>query len=336
METTGLLEVKAVGGRSTVARCFAKYPLKFLVPRKAACSKVDAVWIYAISYGGGIVSGDCIKCEINVADGCTAVFTTQASTKVYKSKRLECSVQVLEARIGRGSLLALVPHPVTCFSTARYCQTQLFNIDVDSNLLLVDWLTSGRRESGEKWDFDFYKSTNNVFLQDGQPLFLDSVLLQQEGGKLGIAERMQDYQVIAMVVLIGPKLTDIQGQLQEEVKNYMSEYFRYPNRIGRSKNVPEKPPLVASCSSFGHKGVGMVVRIAALTTELVYEFLRLHLAGMEQLLAIPIQAALAGSNAADIIMDWQEGDQSNLGRHTSRSTSFPVLILTSILSKFYV
>lgn len=47
----------------------------------------------------------------------------------------------------------------------------------DSNLVMVDWITSGRHESGEKWDFDLYRSTNNIFLEDGQPLFLDTVIV---------------------------------------------------------------------------------------------------------------------------------------------------------------
>lgn len=71
--------------------------------------------------------------------------------------------------------MAVIPDPVTCFSTARYSQKQVFRVTPDSSLLIVDWLTSGRHENGEKWDFEFYKSTNNIFLEGDQPLFLDSV-----------------------------------------------------------------------------------------------------------------------------------------------------------------
>lgn len=35
-ETTGYVEVEAVRGRSTVTRCFSKYPLKLLVPAKVS------------------------------------------------------------------------------------------------------------------------------------------------------------------------------------------------------------------------------------------------------------------------------------------------------------
>ncbi|KAM0057229.1 putative urease accessory protein UreD [Helianthus debilis subsp. tardiflorus] len=93
---TGRLTVERVSGKSSVTRCFAKYPLKFIVPTKAGRSEIDAVWIYTLTYGGGIVSGDCISFDITVEDDCTAVLTTQASTKVYKSVALKCSEQIME------------------------------------------------------------------------------------------------------------------------------------------------------------------------------------------------------------------------------------------------
>ncbi|VFQ59891.1 unnamed protein product [Cuscuta campestris] len=173
---TGKVVVERVGGKSVVTRCFAKYPLKFIIPKKVGSSQTDAVWIYTITYGGGIVSGDCISCLFTVGDGCMAVLTTQASTKVYKSVESKCSEQLLEARVGSSSLLAVIPDPVTCFCTAKYSQRQVFRISPDSNLVLVDWITSGRHERGEKWDFDLYKSTNNIYLDGDVPLFLDTVI----------------------------------------------------------------------------------------------------------------------------------------------------------------
>lgn len=69
----------------------------------------------------------------------------------------------------------MLPDPVTCFSAAKYEQFQTFYLDVNASLVLVDWCTSGRRERGEIWDFDYYRSTNHVMLA-GKPLFLDSVM----------------------------------------------------------------------------------------------------------------------------------------------------------------
>lgn len=132
--------------------------------------------------------------------------------------------------------MALIPDPVTCYSTARYFQKQVFRVFPESNLVVVDWITSGRHESGEKWDFESYKSINHIYLKDDDPIFIDSVmsslsciywvflllhdddddddlipdstllvnqvLLDQTSGK-SISDRMQDYQAIAMVIILG-------------------------------------------------------------------------------------------------------------------------------------
>ncbi|MFS8034725.1 putative urease accessory protein UreD [Helianthus anomalus] len=115
-------------------------------------------------------------------------------------------------------------------------------------------------------------------------------VLLENGNVTSIAERMQDYQVIAMVILLGPKLKHIQNQIQEDVKKIMSEQLHAPSMGGRTKAINgdgyTKPPLVASCNSFGPKGIGSVVRIAATTTESVYGFLRSQLAGLEPLIGL--------------------------------------------------
>ncbi|VVB02146.1 unnamed protein product [Arabis nemorensis] len=271
---TGKVVVEKVEGKSTATSCFSKYPLKFILPRKVAPAGTD---------------GDSISCEFTIGDGCTAVITTQSSTKVYKAIGSKCSEQLLEARIGSEALLVVVPDPVTCFSTARYYQKQIFRLVSDSNLVLVDWITSGRHANGEKWDFDFYKSINNVYLENDHPLFLDTVLLEKRNIQ-SIAERMQDYHAIAMVILFGPKLRLIQKQVQENVKNMMSEQLQISYGFQRhksessSRNGFMKPEFIASCSTFGPEGKGVVIRIASDSTESVYNFLRQQLAELEPLL----------------------------------------------------
>ncbi|KAK1375722.1 Urease accessory protein D [Heracleum sosnowskyi] len=288
---TGKVVVEKVMGKSTATRCFSKYPLKFIIPRKVGSSQTDAVWIYTLTYGGGIVSGDSISCEFTVGDGCTAVLTTQASTKVYKSVGSRCSVQIYEARIGNDALLVVIPDPVTCFSTAKYYQKQVFRIMFNSSLLIVDWITSGRHESGEKWDFMQYKSTNHIYMEGDEPLFLDTVLLEQ-GSTGTIADRVKDYQVLAMVIILGPKLKHVQDKVQEDVKKMMSEQLQFPATRSQSYSTPStshcynKPSFLASCSPFGPQGNGVVIRIAAMTTESVYRFLQHQLASLEPLVGV--------------------------------------------------
>ncbi|KAI3825655.1 hypothetical protein L1987_07191 [Smallanthus sonchifolius] len=87
-----------------------------------------------------------------------------------------------------------------------------------------------------------------------------------------------------------PKLTHLQNQIQEDVKKMMSEQLHVPSTRGRTQAINgdgyTKPSLIASCNSFGQKGIGVVVRIAATTTESVYKFLHSELTGMEPMLGL--------------------------------------------------
>lgn len=103
---TGKVVVEKIGGKSTVIRCFSKYPLKIIIPNKVnfqilihywnllgslfvclefwfhggfhfqvGSSQTDAVWIYTITYGGGIVSVCNLPLFLSLCIcGCTVVF----------------------------------------------------------------------------------------------------------------------------------------------------------------------------------------------------------------------------------------------------------------------
>ena len=98
---------------------------------------------------------------------------SKVTASILTNITIICYMQ--QATVGKDALLAVIPDPVTCFSTARYYQKQVFHVSGDSNLVIVDWFTSGRYESGEKWDFNSYKSVNHILLEEYQPLFIDSV-----------------------------------------------------------------------------------------------------------------------------------------------------------------
>ncbi|KAK7267950.1 hypothetical protein RIF29_20631 [Crotalaria pallida] len=105
-------------------------------------------------------------------------------------------------------------------------------------------------------------------------------------------ERMQGYQVIAMIVLLGPKMQYIQNLVQEHVKRIMSEQLQLPpaalsHQRDKAHHSMSKPSFMASCSVFGPKKIGLVVRVAAVTTESVYKFLQHELAPLEVMIGVP-------------------------------------------------
>lgn len=119
------------------------------------------------------------------------VLATQATTKVFKSNaKDEYVLQSFTLTVESNATLAFLPDPVTCFERAKYRQKQIFHLTADSNLVFVDWLTSGRKrnfistgsvrdnrtEVNEHWDFSEYDNTAEIYVE-GARLLTDRVRL---------------------------------------------------------------------------------------------------------------------------------------------------------------
>jgi urease accessory protein len=191
----GRVTIAAHGGRSRVTRAYAASPLRLLTPKNHG----PASWIYTSTFGGGLVGGDAFHLEVDVREGAMAYLATQAATKVYRSPAAT-SVE-LEAAIGRGAVLVVAPDPVVCFAGSSYRQHQRFDLHERGSLVFVDWMSSGRHASGERWQFDRYDS-RLVIRHGGRDVVHDALLLTPGHGRL--AERLGRFNVLLVAAMIGP------------------------------------------------------------------------------------------------------------------------------------
>ncbi|GAA5911537.1 hypothetical protein JCM8208_006867 [Rhodotorula glutinis] len=178
------------------------YPLKVIVPARRFLPRVQCAYI--IGYGGGLVAGDRVRLKVEVDEGATLVLLTQGSTKVFKVRpgrylnapalsETSTTQQLFRLSVAPSSTLVLLPAPVTCFSRARYTQRQVVRLaDASSSLVLLDWYTCGRMgmaagaghgqedvEGGEEWEFERYRSENEVWLGERR-IAKDVLLLEDE------------------------------------------------------------------------------------------------------------------------------------------------------------
>src|SRR5262245_25279795 len=100
---SGALQFEKVRGTTVLTRAIAASPLRLLHPKNAG----SAAWVYAATYGGGLLGGDTIALDATIGDGARALISTQASTKVYRSDAN--ARQQLRVRAGDDSLLVLLP-----------------------------------------------------------------------------------------------------------------------------------------------------------------------------------------------------------------------------------
>lgn len=243
------------GGRSVVTRAAAKSPLQVLLPRNHG----HAVWAFLSSHGGGLVDGDDTALAVQVGEGASALLTTQASTKVYRSPR-GCSQRV-DAEVAAGGLLVVMPAPVVCFAGARLEQAVSVRLGDGASVVLVDAATCGRAACGERWAFARYRSVLEV--RRGERLIVrDAVELDATHGPL--APRLGRFDALATVIAIGP---------------------RAPLVVDAAPHAPDVagalPAWVAATSPLAE---GTLVRAAARSVDALHRGLRALLAEIPALL----------------------------------------------------
>lgn len=223
---------------------------------------------------------------------------TQGSTKVFKTRpgdrpstRLgqpahaapNVTTYVTEATVAPGSALFLLPDPVTCFRAASYSQTQRITLSSGASLVLLDWVTSGRKSLGEEWVFSRYHSLNEVVL-DGQCIARDIMLLegppvkppeitQCQGLSRTLEERLKPYSCYATLIFCGPL---VQGVIAHLDKLYQSiTVFK----------VSSPARMIWALSPIS-EGKGYVLRVAGVETEDVKDWLRESLRGFEDIVGV--------------------------------------------------
>jgi urease accessory protein len=255
---TGHLDIVYRDRRSVVRRAYATSPLRLLTPRNHG----RAAWIYAGSYGGGLLGGDALRLTVQVGPGASAFLSTQASTKVYRSD-MATSLDT-RAQVAAGATLIIWPDPVVCFAGSSYRQHQQVEVSEGGALVLVDCMTSGRRASGERWRFTNY-SSRSAIRYDGRLVLFDSICLNADDGEL--AERMGRFDVLCSATIVGP-------ELRPSVDRIAASIAELPVERHAGTLVAVAPLSDAGC----------ILRIAGTSVEQVGRVLREHLTFVTALL----------------------------------------------------
>ncbi|KAI5835277.1 hypothetical protein K523DRAFT_411638 [Schizophyllum commune Tattone D] len=248
---TGRICLSLLDSSAVFSELSATYPLKLLSPRT---SPPNVAVVYILSYGGGL--------------GSTKVFKVRPGVrlaKVHTDTTSPITVQNFTFTVADRSCLFLLPDPVTCFRAASYNQIQTFHLARDASLIVLDWVTSGRKTLGEDWLFARYYSINEIFVE-GRRVARDAMLLEEEPEdprvpRRTLAQRLAPYSCYAMLLLFGPATQEIVKDLEE----------RYVKITVFKRGAPDD--LLWSLSLVD-SGRGAVVRVAGKETEAVKHWLK--------------------------------------------------------------
>ena len=290
---TGRIVVRSadVHAQAVISELAASYPLKLLSPRSP---RRNVCVVYMLTYGGGLVAGDQVNVSAEVLDGAVLVLLTQVSgdtlstysvphyrsqgsTKVFKTRPGgryarpstmlvgDETSQLMNVVLGPSSAVFLLPDPVACFRAAKYVQSQMFHLQADSSVVLLDWITAGRQTLGEDWSFLKYHSLNEIWVE-GVRVARDVMLLENKDRDIPglpprtLSDRLKPYSCYATLLMYGPLIESTKQALQDTY-----------DKITLFKHT-SPPDMIWSLSSI-HHDKGCVVRVAATEMETVRNFL---------------------------------------------------------------
>jgi len=161
-----------------------------------------AAWAVLLNPSGGVLGGDHLVTDLDLAEGAHVGVTTPSATRVYRTIGPE---SVLDTRIGVGdaAVLEYVPDHVIPQAGSRLRQTLRIDMAPSARAIVWDALALGRPARNEWWSFASLETSTEIAL-DGQPLFVDRASLR--GGLAGLTGRggVDGFPYVATLVAIDP------------------------------------------------------------------------------------------------------------------------------------
>jgi urease accessory protein len=208
-----------------------QYPLKLISPSPTAAQK--SILVFLLTYGGGLVGGDQVQLQITVQPKAKISIVTQGHTKIFKSASRDIVTrQKLNVVIGAGAALCMLPDPVQPFGGSVYEQSQIFTLENNASICLLDWVSQGRSARGEDWDCYAWKGRNEIWMsaasgQKGRLVLRDNVLLEADmpgQTSVSIKKKMQGLGLFGTLIL--------KGALVEPLAAFFMAEFTSLPRIG--------------------------------------------------------------------------------------------------------
>jgi len=113
---------------------------------------------------GGVLAGDRLALNIDVAAGAVAQVTTTGAGRLYRHRAgVVDSEQRTRISVGEGAILEYLPDAVIPYAGARHVQSTEVRLNSGAALFWWEILAPGRQAAGEKFAFDRLRFENRVF-----------------------------------------------------------------------------------------------------------------------------------------------------------------------------
>ena len=135
-----------------------------------------ALCVMLLNPTGGLLGGDRLVTDINLAENAHVILTTPSASKVHRTNSDPVSHQT-SIQVGKNAVLEyvpdhVIPHPGSCFS-----QSLIVKLAHGSRAIIFDGFSVGRIARDEKWCFTEFNTNLEVNLYD-RLVFRDRIKIQ--------------------------------------------------------------------------------------------------------------------------------------------------------------
>jgi urease accessory protein len=133
-------------GRTALSSLYQRGATRVRLPRPDRADLPEAV---LLNTAGGIAGGDRYATEIELDDHASAIVTTPAAEKIYRSlgpdARVDCRL-----RLATGARLEYLPQETILFDRARLARRLQIDMAADAELIALEAIVFGRTAMGER------------------------------------------------------------------------------------------------------------------------------------------------------------------------------------------
>lgn len=159
------------------------------------------VLVHLHNVSGGILGGDQLTIQAELAESTQVQLTSTGATRVYRHRPGYADAsQLTVLTVGKDALLEYLPDPLIPFAAARFRQQTKIALAEGAGLFYWEVIAPGRVAYNEQFAYDELSLHLDITVA-GQPILLERLQLQPALRSLTSAARMGEYQYMAALYI---------------------------------------------------------------------------------------------------------------------------------------
>ena len=158
--------------------------------------------VHLHNVSGGVLAGDRLALDVEVAAGASAQITTTGATRLYRHRAGRTdSEQHARFSVGEGAMLEYLPDTVIPYAGSRHSQRTEFQLERGSILFWWEVLAPGRLAAGERFAFERLRVQAGIYAGP-RPVLREDYLLEPKKKDLSSTVRMAGYSHTASLCAV--------------------------------------------------------------------------------------------------------------------------------------